>query len=669
MPETRSAGLASDTTAPKSPPSALARQFGHVLSGLNGLGTVWIFVMMVLINADVLSRALFNAPIRGVPLIISLSIIAIVFLQLPDALRNGRVTRNEVVLARLELRGSPWFHSFQAVFHLAGVATMAIILVYGYPLLVKAWTSSAYFGNLGDFTFAEWPIKLVVLIGALAAGAQFLVLFGRDAATLGARASSPGAGYLRLLLVLAGTAAIVVGARYALASQTSIFVGLLSVAFMLLLVYMGMHVGVALAIISFFCVLVIRDSGSLSGTMLALAANESLRSYELGVIPLFVLMGMFVAVSDVGRDAFSVAHQLFRKLRGGLGTATVAANAVFAAITGTSIASASVFTRIAVPEMLRFGYKGQFAVGVVAGSSVLGMLIPPSLLLIIFGILAETSIGDLFIAGILPGILLSVAFAVLIWIMATRFPKSVFENGVGPQGEPGTEGAAGERLLTVWQMLIKVGPIVGLIVLIIAGIYGGIFTATEGGGVGALGALLIAVARRKITLRSLWQVLVETGYVTAALCFLLVAAHLYARMISVSGIPDALEAGIASAGLGFYGLLAIYVALLVVLGTILDSASIMLILVPILTIVLKSMEMSGVDVGSMIWFGIVTVLAVEIGLLTPPVGLACFAIYGNLNDPRITLTDVFKGAAPFAATMLVVLLLVIAFPWLALALL
>ncbi len=669
MPADRSAGPSTGAPARRGPPSALARGFGHVLSGLNGLGTVWIFVMMVLINADVFSRALFNAPIRGVPLIISLSIIAIVFLQLPDALRNARVTRNEVVLGRLQDRQSPWFHSFQAIFHLAGLATMVIILVYGYPLLEKAWKSSAYFGNLGDFTFAEWPIKMVVLIGALAAGLQFLLLFVRDADALAGRASIRRNGYLRLILVLAGTAAIVVGARYALATQTSMIVGILSVGFMLVLVYLGMHVGVALAIVSFFCVLIIRDSADLSGTMLALAANESLRAYELGVIPLFVLMGMFVAVSDVGRDAFAVAHQLFRKLRGGLGTATVAANAVFAAITGTSIASASVFTRIAVPEMLRFGYKGQFAVGVVAGSSVLGMLIPPSLLLIIFGILSETSIGDLFIAGVIPGIVNSIAFAVLIWIMATRFPRSVFENGVGPQGEPGTQGADGVGLLTVPQMLIKVGPIVGLVVLIIAGIYGGIFTATEGGGVGALGALLIAVARRRITLRSLWQVLVETGYVTAALCFLLVAAHLYARMISVSGIPTALEEGITSAGLGFYGLLSIYVVLLIVLGTILDSASIMLILVPILTIVLRSMEMAGVDVGSMIWFGIVTVLAVEIGLLTPPVGLACFAIYGNLNDPRISLNDVFKGAAPFAATMLIVLLLIIAFPWLALALL
>jgi len=218
-------------------------------------------------------------------------------------------------------------------------------------------------------------------------------------------------------------------------------------------------------------------------------------------------------------------------------------------------------------------------------------------------------------------------------------------------------------------MLIKIGPIMALILLILAGIYGGIFTATEAGGVGALGAMLIALARRKLSLPSLWKVLVETGYVTAALCFLLVAAHLYARMISVSGIPGALEEGIATAGLGFYGLIAVYVALLVVLGTILDSASIMLILVPILTIILRSMEMAGTDIGSMVWFGIITVLSVEIGLLTPPVGLACFAIHSNLNDSRISLSDVFHGAAPFAATMLLVLLLIIAFPWLAMGLL
>ncbi|MCW5771505.1 MAG: TRAP transporter large permease subunit [Rhodospirillaceae bacterium] len=648
-------------------PHPLRRCFVLALSGLNGLGTAWIFVMMVLINADVIARAAFNAPIRGVPLIISLSIIAIVFLQLPDALRNGRLTRNEVVLSRLEARRSEWVHPLQALFHLAGVGMMIVVLIYGTPLLEKAWKSEAYFGNLGDFTFAEWPIKFVVLVGALAAGLQFVILFCRDCRNALATASDRNKALRRLLATFAVTAAIVVAARYALASESALTIGCLSVVFMLILVYLGMHVGVALATVSFFCVLIIRDSGAISGTMLALAANESLRQYELGVIPLFVLMGMIVAISDVGKDAFSVAHQVFRRLRGGLGTATVVANAIFAAITGTSIASASVFTRIAVPEMLRIGYHPRFAVGVVAGSSVLGMLIPPSLLLIIFGILAETSIGDLFIAGIIPGVILSLAYAIQISIMAHRFPRAVYAAGMAPE-ERGSDTRHEPPLMPVTEMLRKIGPIFGLIAFVIGGIYGGLFTATEAGGVGALGALLIALARRKVTLPSLWKVLIETGYITAALCFLLVAAHVYARMISVSGIPGALESGLLASGLGYYGLIAIYVVLVVLLGTILDSASIMLILVPILTIIFKSMEMAGVEVGSLVWFGIVTVIAVEIGLLTPPVGLACFAIHSNLNDSRISLSDIFHGAAPFALTMLVVLLLIIAFPWLALAL-
>jgi C4-dicarboxylate transporter DctM subunit len=655
----------------KGRPSALIRNYGRLLSGLNGLGTAWIFVMMVLINADVIARAVFNAPIRGVPLIIALSIIAVVFLQLPDTLRNGRLTRNELVLSRLERSGSTWFHLLQAMFHISGAIVMAVVIVFGYPLLVKSWLSEAYFGNLGDFTFAEWPIKVIVLIGALAAGGQFLILFGRDVKALLSRKEGSGKGVLQLVATITATIIIVVAARYLLATQSALIVGGLSVLFLLVLVYLGMHIGVALAVVSFFSVLIIRDSAVISGKLLALSANESLRQYELGVVPLFVLMGMFVAVSDVGKDAFTVAHQLFRRLVGGLGIATVVANAVFAAITGTSIASASVFTRIAVPEMLRMGYKSRFAVGVVAGSSVLGMLIPPSLLLIIFGIMSETSIGDLFIAGILPGILLALAYSVLIWVMASRFPRKVFESGTVPEAQPSKrerEAAGGDPLLTWFEMLVKVGPIMALIALILTGIYGGFFTATEAGGVGALGALLIAFARRKLSLHSLWKVLVETGYVTAALCFLLVSAHLYARMISVSGIPGALESGIVTAGLGYFGLLAIYVVLLIMLGTILDSASIMLILVPILTVVLRSMEASGIEVESMVWFGIVTVLAVEIGLLTPPVGLACFAIHSNLNDPRISLSDVFRGSAPFAATMLIVLLIIIFFPWIALVL-
>jgi tripartite ATP-independent transporter DctM subunit len=366
-------------------------------------------------------------------------------------------------------------------------------------------------------------------------------------------------------------------------------------------------------------------------------------------------MGLFVSVSDIGRDTYDVANHIFRKVKGGLGTATVAANAVFAAVTGTSIASASVFTKVAVPEMLRLGYRPRFAVGVVAGSSVLGMLIPPSLLLILFGILAEISIGDLFIAGILPGILLSVAFAVVISVMANRWPDYVQPNMTERMAEAGQSEMS--WFIIVWKLL----PIFLLVALVMGGIYGGVFTATEAGGVGALGGFILALARGKLSLANLWRVLVETGHVTSAICFLLISAHLYGRMITISGIPTEMEAFIEGAGLSFATLMVIYIVILVILGTIMSAGEIMLIMVPL--VVPAVMLFEDVD---LVWLGIVTVIGVEIGLLTPPLGLACFIIHNNLQDKRITVNDIFIGAAPFALTMLVVLILVALFPQIAL---
>jgi tripartite ATP-independent transporter DctM subunit len=391
---------------------------------------------------------------------------------------------------------------------------------------------------------------------------------------------------------------------------------------------------------------------TIAGKMAALASTEALQRYEFGVIPLFVLIGLFVSISDVGRDTYEVMNHLFRRVRAGLGSATVAANAVFAAVTGTSIASASVFTKIAVPEMLRLGYQPRFAVGVVAGSSVLGMLIPPSLLLILFGILAETSIGDLFLAGVVPGIILAAAYIVQIWIVARWKPEYVQTGDSLRQTET--------PLLTRWEIFTKSAPIVTLIVLVLGGIYGGVFTATEAGGVGALAAFVVTLLRRKLTLKSLWRVLVETGYVTAAISFLLIAANIYSRMIAATGIPNEMEAVITHLGLGFYGLIAIYLVIIVMMGTILDSGSIMLITVPIIVPALAGFEVD------LIWLGIVTIIAVEIGLLTPPFGVAVFVVQQNLKETGISLNDIFAGAAPYAVTMLIVLILVTAFPQLAL---
>jgi C4-dicarboxylate transporter DctM subunit len=434
-------------------------------------------------------------------------------------------------------------------------------------------------------------------------------------------------------------------------------IGLLSMVALIVLIYAGMHVSIALCLVSLVGVWAIKDNFLLAERLLALAASDAVSSYEFGVVPLFVLMGLLVSVAGIGRDSFAAADVLLRGIRGGLGIATVLANAAFAAVTGISIASAAVFTKIAVPEMLHLGYRPQFAVGVVAGSSVLGMLIPPSLLLIIFGLLAQQSIGDLFIAGVVPGLLLGAAFCLMILLYAWLAPHKVQDlAAAAPQAKIGDS-------LTVVQALLRLIPLIALVVLVMGGIYAGWFTPTESGAVGALAALLLALARRRLTWSSAWRVLIETGYVTVSILFLIISANIYSRLLALSGMPQALDAWVTASHFTFYHLLFVYVLIVIAMGTLIDGVSIMLIMVPMFLPPLASYHVN------LVWFGIITVIAVEIGLLTPPFGLSVYVIKSTLDDDRISLNDIFKGAAPYAVTMFLVLLLIIFVPKIALVLL
>ena len=438
--------------------------------------------------------------------------------------------------------------------------------------------------------------------------------------------------------------------------MSAITVASLSLLFMLVLIWAGMHVAVVLGVVSFVGVWLIRGDPMVAANLLAQASQDAIASHIFGVVPLFVLTGFLVAIADVGKDAFEVANQLLRRLRGGLGIATVASNAVFAAITGISIASAAVFTRVAVPEMLRFGYHPRFAVGVVAGSSVLGMLIPPSLLMILYGFLANQSVGDLFTAGIVPGLVLALAYSLGIVLMATLWPRSVYAGG---QAQPAQEAA----LLPVGTLALKLLPSVLLIASVLGGLYAGFFTATEAGATGAAVALTIALLRRKLNLKSLWGVLTETGHVTVSVSFLIICATIYTRMLAMSGMPQFLVEWLTQLGLGPTGFLLIYIGLVILLGMIIDSSSILLIVLPLM---LPMAEQYGLN---LIWFGVVTVVAVEIGLLTPPFGLSVYVIKSTLQDQRITLGDIFRGTAPFTLMMFAVLLLLIFVPQLSLVLL
>jgi tripartite ATP-independent transporter DctM subunit len=429
-------------------------------------------------------------------------------------------------------------------------------------------------------------------------------------------------------------------------------IALISVLAMLALIYLGMHIATTLALISFVGVLLIRGNVNIAVNLLWVSAYDTVNNYVFAAIPLFVLMGFLVAAAGMGRDAYDIGQILLRRVLGGLGMATVVANAIFAAITGVSVASASVFSKLSVPEMLRHGYTARFAVGTVAGSSVLGMLIPPSVLFIIYALITEQSVGDMFIAGIGPGLLLTAIYCAQIFLMARWFPSSVYvrKPGAPPSAaEPAEKTERGE-------LLRKAGPITLLVVLVLGGLYGGVFTPVEAGAAGAFLGLIFALVRRTLTWRGFWNVLLETGSVTATLLFLIVAASMYSRMLGLSGLPNDLAAMFEASGLGFYGMLTIYVIIVLILGCIIDSASIMLIMVPLFIAALKSYQID------LVWFGVITVVATEVGLLTPPFGLAVFVVHSTLARPDITLRDIFIGSAPFALSMCVVVALVIAFP-------
>jgi C4-dicarboxylate transporter DctM subunit len=435
--------------------------------------------------------------------------------------------------------------------------------------------------------------------------------------------------------------------------MSNISIGLMLIGVLFVLVVMGMRIAVALLAVGFAGVWIIRGNFDLAMKLMSIAAYNGVANYLFATIPLFVLMGHLVSVSNVGKDTFDVAETLLRRLLGGLGIATVTANTVFAAVTGVSIASAAVFTKVAVPEMTRHGYRPSFSAGTVAGSSVLGMLVPPSLLLIIYGVLAEQSIGRMFIAGLVPGALLAGGFVIMILMLAKFAPGFVFTREHLEQKSRRTEDAP---RLSGREILLKSVPIVILVAFVLGGLYSGFFTPTEAGGVGAFAALVIAVLRRSLNLRRTWSVLTQTGSISVGILVLLVAAGFYSQMLAVAGIPNAIGSFVQNSGFGATGFLVVYVLLVLLLGMILDSSSILLIVVPIAAPIAQGL---GFD---LVHFGIITVIAVEVGLLTPPFGISIFTVHATLGDRRTSLESIFAGALPFVGVMLGVLVLIALFP-------
>ena len=626
------------------------RLYARVPLVLSAFASFAILFMMALICTDIALRFFFSRPINGVTEIISMLIVACVFLQLGASIRDGRLVRAEF------LHGA-WASTrpgLAAAADLLAYVVGAIILAKGLAWLthdfLKSYASGEFTGAVGAFTIPVWPFSGGVVVGCAVALVETLRIVVERAILL-LRKAAPAGGAARRPLV---RDALPIGVAACLVANVGLGlgplgVGLLALAGLLAAVALGVPIAFALLGLSFIGIWLARGNPVIADNTLGISFAGAIRSYEFGVVPLFVMMGLVLDKADVGRDAFQVAVTLLRHVRGGLGIATVGANAIFASITGSSIASAAVFSRIAVPPMIENGHTKRFAVGVVAGSSVLGMLIPPSLLLIIYGLLAEVSIGRLFVAAIVPGIVLAVAFAVLNFALATFWPSFV-----------GVAKPVSVVPLSAAQMARRLLPVVAIIAIVMGGIYAGAFTATEAGAVGTLLALIVAAARRKLSWSTMRSVVLETGYISTTILFLIIAANVYARMLTLSTIPMQMTAFLGEANIGMGAFLVLYLGILLVLGMLLDSVSIMLIMLPIVVPVVTALG------GDPIWFGIVTVVAIEIGLITPPFGLSVFVVKGSLPKDFISLGEIFAGAAPFVVVMILVTILLMAVPSLSL---
>ncbi len=621
----------------------LSESFTHLIRAMNGAGVIWIFALMFLICADIAGRTLFDRPLQAVPEIVSLSLIGCVFLQIAFAISMNRLTRAELLLDQIRKRQPVFAASLAQFFPLVGLIVFTVIAAGAWPDFWRALTTSEFVGVEGIYTLPVSPIKFFVVAGCIAAALTYagqLITAVRTSSRPSVLAAVAIVGLIGLDMVIAWSVL-----------PTDRQIGVLAIAAVLALIALGTPIAVALLLVGYLGLALLKRDFGIATDTLSLAAQGTVAEYVFATVPLFVLMGLFVSVSEIGRDSFRAAQHAFGRLRGGLGLATVAANAVFAAITGISIASAAIFSKIAVPEMMARGYSARFAVGLTAGSSVLGMLIPPSLLLIIYGVLAEVSIGALFLAAIVPGIVLATAFAIGVVAMAWVWPTFVGDV---------QRVAATDSDMRTHEAVLAFLPVLLLILLVLGGIYGGIFTPTEAGAAGAFAAMCVALIRRKLSLRELWNVINETGQVTVTILFLIISASTFSRMLTLTGLPAEMAGFLGGLGLGLGGFLAGYLLLLILLGTVLDSTSILLILLPLALPVVAELG------GNLIWFGIVTVIGVEIGLLTPPLGLSVYVIQSTLDDARIGLGTIFSGAFPFVLITLAVTIVLMVFPGLSL---
>lgn len=421
-------------------------------------------------------------------------------------------------------------------------------------------------------------------------------------------------------------------------------VGLVGIGVLFILLLIGVPIGFALALIGFLGISYL-TSVTIALPTLAMSLYGTVTTYSFTVIPLFIIMGEFAATSGLSQGIYEAADNWLRRLPGGLGLATIGGCAGFAAICGSSVATAATMGRVALPEMKRYNYNVRLATGIVAAGGTLGFLIPPSIGFVVYGILTEQSIGKLLISGFLPGFLLAAAYVatIILWVKINPSLAPVTPGGVSWKEKLSS-------LRKVWELLV-------VFIMVMGGIYLGFFTPTEAGAVGAAVLFFTALVKRKLTRSNLLTALKGTARVSIMIFVILAGGYVFTYFLALTGIPMQLAAWLGELDVSPYVILTLTVIGYLILGCFLDATSMMVLTLPV---IFPTVLALGFDP---IWFGVIAVLMMEAGLITPPLGLNVFVIAGVAQEP---MEVVFRGAIRFLGAILVVVVLVTAFPQIAL---
>ncbi|MGJ9385037.1 TRAP transporter large permease [Salipaludibacillus sp. CF4.18] len=418
-------------------------------------------------------------------------------------------------------------------------------------------------------------------------------------------------------------------------------IGILGIILLLLLIMLNVSVGLSLFLVGFIGVSLLTD-WNVGLAQLATASFGMANSYSLSVIPLFILMGMFMSNTGLGQDMFKAVDKWIGHLRGGLAIATIGASSIFAAISGSTNATTATMARIAIPEMDKYKYQSSLSTASVAAGGTLGILIPPSVILILYGALTSEPIGPLLIAGIVPGLLLALVFMVTINIQVRLKPE------IAPRSQE--TSSYKEKMLslgTIW-------PFILIFMVSIGGIYFGVFTPTEAGGIGAMGAFIVTIITRRLTWSKFLLSLDDTIRLSVMLFLILIGATIFGRFLALSQIPMELTAYVGSLDVSPFIILAMILLVYLVLGMFMEGIAIMVLTLPIVYPIVTQLGFDG------IWFGIIMVMVLNIGVLTPPLGLSIYIISGVVKD--VPIDKIFRGVTPMVIVMVFFTILLVVFP-------